>query len=66
MNKSEKKVLSQGIDNSIDTALYDCFVDIPQTLGLDINESHEYILTHILNRIKNNHDKYFVESEEEE
>ena len=59
-------MLSQSIDNSIDKALYDCFIDIPQTLGLDINESHEYILAHILNRIKNNHDRYFVESEEEE
>lgn len=62
MNKAEIKILSKSINNSIDEIMFQCFIDTPQTLGLDINECHEYILTHILNRIKNNHDKYFVEN----
>lgn len=64
MNKSEIKTLRQDIDNSIDAIMFECFIDIPQTLGLDVNECHEFILLHILNRIKNNHDKYFVEEED--
>ena len=63
MSKYEKKRVSQEVNNYIDEVMYECFVDIPQTFGLDINECHEYILAHILNRIKNNHDKYFVENE---
>lgn len=65
MNKSEKKILSKNINNSIDTIMLECFIDIPQTLGLNINECHEYILSHILNRIKNNHDKYFTNEKDE-
>lgn len=65
MNKSEKKILSQNTNNFIDTVMFKCFVDIPQALGLDVNEYHEYILSHILNRINNNHDKYFIEEEDE-
>ena len=65
MNKSEKKLLSKSINNSIDTIMFECFVDIPQALGLNTNEYHEYILSHILNRIKNNHNKYFTDGEDE-
>ena len=65
MNKSEKKILSKNINNSIDTIMFECFVDIPQALGLNVNECHEYILSHILNRIKNNHDKYFTDEKDE-
>ena len=65
-NKQRVKTLTEDINNSIDAIMFECFVDIPQTLGLDINECHEYILSHILNRIKNNHDRYFVEEEEDE
>ena len=63
MNKSEKKILSKDINDAVDAVMFKCFVDIPQTLGLDINECHEYILSHILNRINANHDKYFIEEE---
>lgn len=65
MNKSEKKILSKGINNSIDTMMFKCFIDIPQALGLDINKCHDYILSHILNRITNNHDQYFTDKEGE-
>lgn len=64
MTKSEVRTLTQDINNSIDAIMFECFIDIPQTLGHDVNECHEYILLHILNRIKNNHDKYFVEEDE--
>ena len=53
MNKSEIKILSKTINNAIDAVMFECFVDIPQSLGHNINECHEYILLHILNRIKN-------------
>ena len=66
MNKSERKILAQDVNNSIDAIMFECFIDIPQALGLDVNECHEYILLHILNRIKNNHDKYFIDEEEDE
>lgn len=66
MKKSEIKTLTQDINNSIDAVMFECFVDIPQALGLDVNECHEYILLHILNRIKNKHDKYFIDEEEDE
>lgn len=65
-NKQRIKTLTEDINNALGTFLYESFIDIPQTLGLDINECHEYILSHILNRIKNNHDRYFVEEEEDE
>lgn len=65
MNKTEIRILSQDIDNSIDAIMFECFIDIPQTLGHNVNECHEYILSHILNRVKNNHDKYFIEEEDE-
>ena len=65
MNKSEKKILSKSINDSIDTFMFKSFIDIPQALGLNIDECHEYILSHILNRVKNNHDKYFTEEEGE-
>lgn len=65
MNKSEKEILSKDTNNSIDAFMLKCFVDTPQTLGLDVNECHEYILSHILNRIKIHHDEYFVEEEDE-
>lgn len=63
MNKAELKILSKNINNAVDTVMCECFIDTPQTLGLDINECHKYILSHILNRIKNNHNRYFVERE---
>lgn len=66
MNKSEQKILSEDINNSIDAIMFECFIDIPQALGLDVNKCHEYILSHILNRIKNNHDRYFIDEEEDE
>lgn len=65
MNKTEKHILSKAINNAIDETMLKCFIDMPQTLGLDIDEWHEYILSHILNRVKNNHDKYFTEKEDE-
>lgn len=58
-------LLKQDINNSIDAIMFECFIDIPQALGVDINECHEDILSHILNHIKNNHDKYFIEEEDE-
>ena len=30
MNKSEKEILSQDINNSIDSIMFECFIDIPQ------------------------------------
>jgi hypothetical protein len=66
MNKKQRiKTLTEDINNALDAFLYESFIDIPQALGLNINECHEYILLHILNRIKNNHDRYFVEEEDE-
>jgi hypothetical protein len=65
MNKSEKKILSQDINNAIDSIMFECFIDIPQTLGLNINECHEYILSHILNRINTRHTNYIVEEEDD-
>lgn len=65
MNKTEKHILSKEIHSVIDEIMFKCFVDIPQTLGFDKNEWHEYILFHILNRITDNHDKYFTEEEDE-
>ena len=58
-------LVQQDINNSIDAIMFECFVDIPQALGLDINECHEDILSHIINHINNNHDKYFAEEEDE-
>lgn len=65
MNKTEKHILNKEIHGIIDEVMFKCFVDIPQTFGLNVNEWHEYILSHILNHVKNNHDKYFTEEEDE-
>ena len=65
MTKERKQAMLEDIDNAVDAIMFECFIDIPQTLGVDINGCHEDILSHILNRIKNNHDKYFIEEEDE-
>lgn len=65
MNESAKKILNQDINNIIDSIMFECFIDIPQTLGLNVNECHEYILSHILNRIKDRHTNYITEEEDE-
>jgi hypothetical protein len=65
MNESAKKILNQDIDNTIDSIMFECFIDIPQMFGLNINECHEYILSHILNRINTRHTNYIVEEEDD-
>ena len=66
MNLAQKQAILSEVKISLENFLYDTFVDIPQTLGGDINEIHEDILSTLLTEIAKTHHKFYVDTEEEE
>ena len=65
MNKAEKKILMKDINNAVDAMMSECLVDIPQTLGYSPNAFPTAIVEHIITRIKNTHERYHNENEDE-
>lgn len=66
MNLAQKEKILSEVKNSLEDFLYNTFVDLPQTLGGDINEMHEDILSTLLTEIAKTHHKFYVDTEEEE
>jgi hypothetical protein len=65
MNLAQKERILSDIKINLEDFLYNTFIDLPQTLGGDINEIHEDILSTLLTEIAKTHDKFYVDTEEE-
>lgn len=66
MNLAQKQKILSEVKNSLEDFLYNAFIDLPQTLGGDINEMHEDVLSALLTEIAQTHHKFYVDTEEEE
>ena len=64
MTKQEQ-IVFEDVANSVDALLYECLVDIPQALGYEPNDTHDAIVEFIIDRVKQNHERYIVEDEDE-
>jgi hypothetical protein len=64
MTKQER-VVFEDVANSVDALLYECLVDIPQALGYAPNDTHDAIVEFIIDRVKQNHERYINEDEDE-
>jgi hypothetical protein len=65
MTKERKQAMLEDIDNAVDAMLYECLVDIPQMHTGFHNGFHKEIVEHIITRIKNTHERYYDEEEDE-
>lgn len=65
MNLEQKQRILSDVKNSLEDFLYSAFIDLPQTLGGDINEMHEDILSTLLTEIAKTHHRFYVDTEEE-
>jgi hypothetical protein len=66
MNNAQKQEVLTDIQVSLESFLYNAFIDLPQMMGCPINELHDDILSCLLTRIAQTHHEFYVESEEEE
>lgn len=66
MNLAQRVRVLSDVKINLDDFLYNTFVDLPQTLGGDINEMHEDILSTLLTEIAKTHYQFYVDIEEEE
>jgi hypothetical protein len=64
MTKQER-VVFEDVANSVDALLYECLVDIPQALGYEPNDTHDAIVEFIIDRVKQTHERYIDEEEDE-
>jgi hypothetical protein len=65
MTKERKQAMLEDIDNAVDAMLFECLVDIPQMHTGFHNGFHRELVEHIITRIKNIHEKYYDEEEDE-
>ena len=66
MTKERKRAIFEDIDNAIDAMLFECLVDIPDAEVGFHNDFHREIVEHIITRIKNTHERYYDNDEEED
>lgn len=66
MNLAQRVRVLSDVKINLEDFLYNTFVDLPQTLGCDINEIHEDILSTLLTEIAKTHHKFYVNTEEED
>lgn len=66
MNLARKQAILSEVKINLEDFLYNTFIDLPQTLGGDINEIHEDILSTLLTEIAKTHHKFYVDTEEDE
>lgn len=66
MNLEQKQRILSDIKINLEDFLFNTFIDLPQTLGGDINEMHEDILSTLLTEIAKTHYQFYVDTEEEE
>ena len=64
MTKQER-IVFEDVSNSVDALLYECLVDIPQALGYEPNDTHDAIVEFIIDRVKQTHERYIDEEEDE-
>ena len=64
MTKQER-VVFEDVANSVDALLYECLVDIPQAFGYEPNDTHDAIVEFIIDRVKQTHERYIDEEEDE-
>lgn len=64
MNLAQKNKVLNDVKINLEDFLYNTFVDLPQTLGADINEMHNDILSTLLTEIANKHHHYIVDKGE--
>ena len=65
MNLEQKQRILSDVKINLEDFLYNTFIDLPQTLGGDINEMHEDILSTLLTEIATTHHKFYVDTEED-
>lgn len=66
MTTEQKQRILRDVKINLEDFLFNTFIDLPQTLGGDINEMHEDILSTLLTEIAKTHHKFYVDTEEEE
>ena len=66
MNLEQKQRILSNVKINLEDFLFNTFIDLPQTLGGDINEMHEDILSTLLTEIAKTHHQFYVDTEEEE
>jgi hypothetical protein len=66
MNLAQKQRILSDVKINLEDFLFNTFIDLPQTLGGDINEMHEDILSTLLTEIAKTHYQFYVDTEEEE
>lgn len=66
MTKEKKRAMFEDIDNAVDAMLSECLVDIPDAEVGYHNILHKEIMEHIITRIKNTHERYYDDDEEED
>lgn len=64
MNLAQKNKVLNDVKINLEDFLYNTFVDLPQTLGADINEMHDDILCTLLTEIAKKHHRYIVDKGE--
>ena len=64
MNLAQKNEVLDDVKINLEDFLYNTFVDLPQTLGADINEMHDDILSTLLTEIAKKHHRYIVDKGE--
>lgn len=66
MTKEKKRAMFEDIDNVVDAMLAECLMDIPDAYTGFHNSFHREIVEHIVTRIKNTHERYYDDDEEED
>ena len=66
MNLSQKNKVLSDVKINLEDFMYNTFIDLPQTLGVNINEIHDDILSTLLTELAKNHSKYIIEEEDYE
>jgi hypothetical protein len=66
MTLEQKQRILSDVKINLEDFLFNTFIDLPQTLGGDINEMHEDILSTLLTEIAKTHYQFYVDTEEEE
>ena len=66
MTEERKRAMFEDIDNVVDATLAECLMDIPDAYTGFHNGFHKEIVEHIITRIKNTHERYYDDDEEED
>lgn len=65
MDLEQKQRILSEVKINLEDFLFNTFIDLPQTLGGDINEMHEDILSTLLTEIAKTHYQFYVDTKED-